>query len=476
MAQGRRSYVGWGRPQAWSVGATASVAPSIVAIAALVPGRDGATELASVCAVVTWVAVLFADVLFYLHWRTTGAPAGWMVLGLTVLVVQSLTQAASLVSDPSASAEHPGWLLLVRVIVAAGLLGMAGAARGRRLRLDPVALGIVAGVAVVMVWEVLAARTGPGPLDPTDPVLHVLRLSVLLVDLVVAGTILRMAAPPDWVRAPLGGAMVLLGIGHAASYPAPDGVVLSVVSMVMNSLGAAVLVSLAGALVSNSWTQNRAAIDLLSRQLERVEAGSRAQEARLHELRATVAGLGTASRLVHEESAVSGTHRHRIAVMIVSEMERLQRLLSDETSPPAPVDLDSTIEPIVVRHRTQGHPVEWQPSRQRAVVRADDVAEVVNVLLENALRHASGAGASIETRRIGRIVEIAVSDTGPGVDPALRSRIFDWGERSQESPGSGIGLNIAHQLTVELGGYLRLVESPTPGATFVLGLPAEDPS
>lgn len=474
MGQGRKSHVGWGGPQVRSIGAMVSVAPSIVAVAALVPGHNSATELAAVCAVVTWIVVLFADVLFYLHWRTMGAPAGWIVLGLTVLAVQSLTQAASLVADPVASAEHPGWLLLVRVIVAGGLLGMVLAARGRRLRLDPVGLGIAAGVAVVMLWELLATHTGS--LDLTGLATHALRLSVLLVNLVVAAAIVQLAAPTRWVRAPLGGAMVLLAFGHAASYPAPDGAVLSVVSMVMNSLGAAVLVSLAVALVSTSWADNRAAIDLLSRQLERVEAGARVQQARLHELRATVAGLGTASRLMHQKSAVSETHRRRIEDMIDSEMERLQRLLGDETTTAAPVDLDSTIEPIVVRHRTQGHPVEWQPSRHRAIVRADDVAEVVNVLLENALRHASGAGASIETRRVGRIVEIAVSDTGPGVDPALRSRIFDWGERGQESPGIGIGLNIAQQLTADLGGYLRLVESPTPGATFVLGLPAEDPS
>lgn len=99
---------------------------------------------------------------------------------------------------------------------------------------------------------------------------------------------------------------------------------------------------------------------------------------------------------------------------------------------------------------------------------------MINVLLENAFQHAAGAGAWIYTRHIDGTVEVAVADLGPGVDRTVRPRIFEWGERSTHSTGSGIGLSVAQQLTVKLGGYLRLVDSPALGATFVLGLPAEE--
>jgi signal transduction histidine kinase len=163
--------------------------------------------------------------------------------------------------------------------------------------------------------------------------------------------------------------------------------------------------------------------------------------------------------------------------MMDSEMARLQRLLNDESlGAPEPVDIDATIHPIVTRHRALGYPIRWMPSGERAIARADDVAEVVNVLLQNAVNHAPGAGASIVTSKADGIVEIAISDSGPGVERAIRSKLFEWGERGPYSGGSGIGLNVARQLTMDLGGYLRLVESSGPGATFVLGLPSEEMS
>ena len=112
--------------------------------------------------------------------------------------------------------------------------------------------------------------------------------------------------------------------------------------------------------------------------------------------------------------------------------------------------------------------------RERVLADGDNVAEVVNQLLENAFQHAAGAEARIYTRRIDGIIEVAVADSGPGVDRSVRPRMFEWGGRSTASSGSGIGLNVARQLTVKLGGYLRLVDSPALGATFVLGLPAEE--
>jgi signal transduction histidine kinase len=128
------------------------------------------------------------------------------------------------------------------------------------------------------------------------------------------------------------------------------------------------------------------------------------------------------------------------------------------------------------RHKLRGFRVHWIPSGERVLAQGDHVAEVVNVLLENAFHHAAGAGARVHTRRIDGVIEIAVADSGPVIDRSARPRIFEWGERSNGSSGSGIGLNVAKQLTVELEGYLRLVDSPASGATFVPGLPAEERS
>jgi signal transduction histidine kinase len=247
------------------------------------------------------------------------------------------------------------------------------------------------------------------------------------------------------------------------------------VTVLTNILGVTILLALAIALLRVSILGDREALRSARTKLEQVEADVRVDAAHLHEIRATIAGLTSASMLIHQADNVSDDRRHTIETMVDSEMGRLQRLLhAEHPTEHVPVDIDAVIQPVLLRHQLRGFPVHWIPSGERVLAHGDHVAEVVNVLLENAFQHAAGAGARVHTRRIDGVIEIAVADSGPGIDRSVRPRIFEWGERSNGSSGSGIGLNVAKQLTVELGGYLRLVDSPASGATFVLGLPAEE--
>ena len=114
--------------------------------------------------------------------------------------------------------------------------------------------------------------------------------------------------------------------------------------------------------------------------------------------------------------------------------------------------------------------MHWEPSGCRARGRPDDLAEAVHVLLDNAAKHGGNVGATVETREFDGVVEIVVSDLGPGIAPDVRSQVFEWGTRSRTSSGQGIGLTIARNLLEQQGGYLLLKESPPPGATFTVGL------
>jgi len=70
------------------------------------------------------------------------------------------------------------------------------------------------------------------------------------------------------------------------------------------------------------------------------------------------------------------------------------------------------------------------------------------------------------------LAAIEVSDTGPGVEPAVRSRVFDPYFTTKESVGgSGLGLAVAQSLAREHGGSIRLAESAGGGAAFVVELP-----
>jgi len=102
------------------------------------------------------------------------------------------------------------------------------------------------------------------------------------------------------------------------------------------------------------------------------------------------------------------------------------------------------------------------------------VHQVGRALLDNAVRH-NPAGTSITVgveARDGRVA-LAVSDDGAGVDPDVRSHLFERFSRGPQATaaGSGLGLAIADELAHRMGGEIE-VES-APGATrFALVLPA----
>jgi signal transduction histidine kinase len=108
-----------------------------------------------------------------------------------------------------------------------------------------------------------------------------------------------------------------------------------------------------------------------------------------------------------------------------------------------------------------------------AVADPGNVARILRILLDNALRHTPAAGgvrAELTTHddRAG----IAVEDEGAGVGDADRERIFERFARGADAvPGGfGLGLAIARELARHMDGDVVLEESAA-GARFVLWLP-----
>ncbi|TML01145.1 MAG: HAMP domain-containing histidine kinase [Actinobacteria bacterium] len=101
------------------------------------------------------------------------------------------------------------------------------------------------------------------------------------------------------------------------------------------------------------------------------------------------------------------------------------------------------------------------------------IGQVLGNLVSNAVRHTPAGGSvvvSAEPVRGGRAVSFAVTDTGPGIDPAVLPHVFDRFVRSKDSRGSGLGLAIAKSLVEAHGGEVS-AESPPGGGTtmrFVL--------
>ncbi len=102
----------------------------------------------------------------------------------------------------------------------------------------------------------------------------------------------------------------------------------------------------------------------------------------------------------------------------------------------------------------------------------DRVLQIISNLLANAFRWTPDGGRiGIEMSSENGKVAVAVSDSGPGIDPSVRERIFRpfW---SRDGRGTGLGLAISRELAIALGGELDLESTPGQGSRFELLLPS----
>ena len=114
--------------------------------------------------------------------------------------------------------------------------------------------------------------------------------------------------------------------------------------------------------------------------------------------------------------------------------------------------------------------------RDAAMVRADlgMIERVLTNLLDNAIRHTpQGGQVEVALRRDGAQVRVTVSDTGPGIAPALLDDLF----RRPFSPGpdgrnGGLGLLIVRRILQLHGSTIELHSVPDQGAVFSFALPA----
>ena len=100
------------------------------------------------------------------------------------------------------------------------------------------------------------------------------------------------------------------------------------------------------------------------------------------------------------------------------------------------------------------------------------IREVLSNLVANALRHTpSGGSVTVGGAVTATDVTLAVSDTGPGIDPALLPHIFDRFVKGAGSRGSGLGLAIARALVEAHGGTISVDSAAGAGTSFHVVLP-----
>jgi signal transduction histidine kinase len=196
-----------------------------------------------------------------------------------------------------------------------------------------------------------------------------------------------------------------------------------------------------------------------------------------HQLRTPLTALRLRLERTGEASEPEAQGRELDAAL--AEADRLEATIADLLAHAR----DARGAPIAVNLASVAHEHAgtWRPVFARAgralevtaaknvVARATrgTVGQVLDVLLDNALRHGAGT-TRIEVTRAGRAACVAVADGGPGIPDSDHDRVFERG--ASRTGGTGIGLHLARALAHADRGSLKIA-SDAP-SRIELRLPA----
>jgi signal transduction histidine kinase len=114
------------------------------------------------------------------------------------------------------------------------------------------------------------------------------------------------------------------------------------------------------------------------------------------------------------------------------------------------------------------------PERLEGMWDGQRISQVLANLISNAIKYSQGGDVCISVRPACGEVIIAVSDQGPGIDPADVSRLFQPFVRihnARPTAGSGLGLYIAKGIVESHAGRIWVDSEPGKGSTFLIALP-----
>jgi signal transduction histidine kinase len=205
-----------------------------------------------------------------------------------------------------------------------------------------------------------------------------------------------------------------------------------------------------------------------------------------HELRTPIFSLGGFVELLDEEEPDPAAREEFVRTMR-EQVKRLTKLTADllDLSKLDADVLQVNAEPIGLGELAgrvaeefgpaaehHGSPIEVNGDRAAtALADPDRVAQIMRILVDNALTHTpQGTSISIMAQSRDGAATLVVADDGPGIDPHVRTRVFDRFYTGDRVSGSGLGLAIAHELAVLMDGELQL--GSNRGRTeFTLRLP-----
>lgn len=214
-----------------------------------------------------------------------------------------------------------------------------------------------------------------------------------------------------------------------------------------------------------------------------------------HDLRTPLASITGAATALRQDEALDADTRRELIDSIVSEAERLERLVSNlldmtrleqgaVTVQREWVPAEEVVGSALTRleRRLSGHLVHVTVAPDLPLLSVDPVLleQLLVNLLENAAKYTPpGSEIAVSATLEGAEVVLEVADRGPGLPPGEEERIFERFHRGPRAgaSGTGLGLAIARAIAQVHGGRLSAQNREGGGARFRLAvpLPADGP-
>jgi signal transduction histidine kinase len=207
-----------------------------------------------------------------------------------------------------------------------------------------------------------------------------------------------------------------------------------------------------------------------------------------HELRTPLTAIRGHVEAVREGIVTEPDQVRASLDVVAAETDRLERLVGDVldlaklqahrfTVRHEEVDLGRVLDHAYgafteeARRREIDYRLDGEEEAPVIFSDGDRVLQVISNLLSNAFRWTPDGGRiDLALASSNGAVSVDVVDSGPGIPPHERDRIFD-AFISHDVNGTGLGLPIARELAFALGGRIEL-DSDGGGSTFRLVLPA----
>ncbi len=213
-----------------------------------------------------------------------------------------------------------------------------------------------------------------------------------------------------------------------------------------------------------------------------------------HELRTPLSAIAGYASLL--EQALEGAPEQRdqarvisrsaahIAGLIEATLEQYRRDSAEVSVHPQPTDVRALVSHLtalmapLAADKALGFAAYVSPELpERLHVDGMRLRQMLLNLLGNAVKYTEEGGVRLDVHwhHEQHLLQLAVADTGPGIAPALRERVFEPFDRAgrEGRDGTGLGLHISRLIAERMGGGITLDDTaPGEGSRFVIQIVA----